>query len=177
MTNRPFTNNEAALAVSHPHLKAFGAFLDELNAESPRGAALTSAAMLDNLLQEIIAAFLISGDPAKALLQGFNAPLGTQSAREKAAMALGLLTEKEFAEAETIHQIRNEFAHGVHVSFDTPKIVALCRKLTMDAKPNGLNAWDARAAFTSAAVGLILNLTNRPAYVKQRALKLGQWPT
>lgn len=171
-----FTNNADALATTHPHLKQFGAFLDEMNQESPRGAALTAAAMLDNLLKEIIEAFLVPGDAADALLDGFNAPLGTQSAREKAALAMGLLTEKEAKEAELIRKVRNEFAHSVHVTFETPKVVALCRKLQMDAKPYGDMVWDARGALTSSAVGLILNLTNRPAYVRQKALKPGEWP-
>jgi mannitol operon repressor len=170
------TNNEASIEKTHPHLKAFGAFLDEMNGESPRGAALTAAAMLDNLLKDIIAAFLIPGEATDALLEGFNAPLGTQSAREKAALAMGLLSDREAREAELIRKVRNEFAHGVHVTFETPKVKALCKKLQMDAKPYGELVWEARSAFTSSAMALILNLTNRPAYVRQKALTSQSWP-
>ena len=75
---------------THPHLGEFMAFLDDLNAESERGQVLISAAMIDDLLLRTLAAFLIEGGSADKLLSGFNAPLGTLSARIELAAALGL---------------------------------------------------------------------------------------
>jgi hypothetical protein len=47
---------------THPHLREFKTFLDALNKESERGAALISAAMLDDLLERSIRAFLIEDE-------------------------------------------------------------------------------------------------------------------
>lgn len=113
------------------------AFLDEFNKETARGAALTAAAMLDDILEKVLKAFLIEGKSAEAILEGFNAPLGTLSARGAAAHAMGLISEREYAELEIIRKIRNEFAHSVHVSFETDKVVSLCKRMTYDAKPYG----------------------------------------
>jgi hypothetical protein len=55
--------NNASIGATHPHLADFGAWLDEMNRESPRGAALPAAAMLDKLYLDILKAFLIDGKP------------------------------------------------------------------------------------------------------------------
>src|SRR5260370_36908559 len=73
---------------THPHLKEFAAFLDDFNKETERGAALAAAAFLDDLLQRTLAAFLLNTETAFNLLVGFNAPLGTLSARIAAAHAM-----------------------------------------------------------------------------------------
>lgn len=74
---------------THPHLREFTAFLDELNKESERGAALIAGAMLDDLLERSIRSFLLDHEEVVRLLKGFNAPLGTLSARALVAFALG----------------------------------------------------------------------------------------
>lgn len=95
-----------------PEVEKLGLFLKEFNQESDRGAALLAASMLDESLQEIIESCLISNSSAKQLISGFNAPLGTFSARIKAAHALGLIMDHEFNEINLIRKIRNEFGHG-----------------------------------------------------------------
>jgi DNA-binding MltR family transcriptional regulator len=54
---------------------------------------------------------MIPSEAAKQLLEGFNAPLGTFSARIKASLALGLITKEQYADLEHLRKIRNEFAH------------------------------------------------------------------
>jgi DNA-binding MltR family transcriptional regulator len=49
---------------------------------------------------------------SKDLLFGFNAPLGTFSARTKAAYVMGLIERKEYEEINIIRKIRNEFGHN-----------------------------------------------------------------
>jgi mannitol operon repressor len=105
--------------VSHPHLEEFSRFLPELNKESDRGRVLISCSYLDELMRRILLAFLIDRDTSPRLVDGFNAPLGTFSTRTAAAYALGLISEQEFNECETLRRIRNRFAHDVHASFDT----------------------------------------------------------
>lgn len=165
MDRRPFDE-------THPHLKEFTCFLDALNAESDRGAALISVAMLDDLLEKAILAFLVDTSEKSKLLSGFNAPLGTFSARCLAAYSLGLISENEFRECDRIRRIRNQFAHSIYQSFEDQKIRDLCASLTFSAKGDKM---DAKALFTTAALGLILGLTNRPHYVALGRLQYGNW--
>ena len=99
---------------------------------------------------------------------GFNAPLGTQSARALAAFALGLVSEDEHRELEKIRKIRNAFTHNVHFSFEDRKIKDLCANLESSAKDDGDARVNARGQFTTAAAGIILDLTNRRHYASQR---------
>ncbi len=118
------------LSETHPHLKDFTAFLDEFNKESDRGVALITVAMLDDLLEKIILAFLIETAESPRLVTGFNAPLGTFSARSIACYSLGLISEPEYRECDNLRKIRNEFAHNVHQSFEDQKVKDICRNLT-----------------------------------------------
>jgi DNA-binding MltR family transcriptional regulator len=133
--------NKDRFRTENPHLIEFNAFLEELNKESDRGAALVSAAMLDDLLEKIILAFLIDTKETKKLISGFNAPLGTFSARIIAAYSLGLLSEEEYEECGRLRQIRNEFAHHVHQKFDDQKVRDVCGNLRFAAQdiPNHPN--------------------------------------
>jgi exonuclease I len=88
---------------------------------------------------------------------------------------MGLISEVERRECDMVRRIRNEFAHKVKMSFDDARIKGLCSALTLSAKPYGTVTISPRAQFTTAAVALILNLTNRPHYVGQQALKYGNW--
>ena len=74
---------------------------------------------------DLIEAFLIRGDRAKQLLEGFNAPLGTFSARIRMAYSLGLVTTHQQADLDLLRRIRNEFAHNWEpISFSDRKISA-----------------------------------------------------
>ena len=168
--------NNAAIGKTHPHLADFGAWLDEMNRESPRGAALTAAAMLDKMFLDILRGYMIAGKASDKLLEGFNAPLSAMGARAAAAVALGLISEAEYEEAELIRKVRNEFAHGVHVSFDTDGVRSLCKRLKMNAKPYGDMKWEPRSAFVSATMAIILKLTNRAGLVKVERRKSREWP-
>ncbi|MGM4892315.1 MltR family transcriptional regulator [Tardiphaga sp. 839_C3_N1_4] len=77
-----------------------------------RGLVLSLAAFAEGALGNLIGAFLIPGDAAKQLLEGFNAPLGTFSARIKMAFSLGLITASQHADLDRLRKIRNAFAHS-----------------------------------------------------------------
>ena len=164
------------LTESHPHLADFLPFLEDLNKETARGAVLIAAAYLDGQLREVVASFLLKGGPSKKLLEGFNAPLGTFSARATAAEALGLISDEEFNDLECIRKVRNEFAHNHRASFSDPRIARICSTLAHSAKDYGDVSVDVRSQFTTAAVSLILNFTNRPHYISRRRLKRQSWP-
>ena len=90
------------LEETHPDLKTFIEFLDDFNKETERGAALSSMAYIDHLLERTLAAFLIPNDSGAALTTGFNAPLGTFSARIAACHAMGLISEDETKECNLL---------------------------------------------------------------------------
>lgn len=89
---------------------------------------------------------------------------------------MGLISDCEYRECELIRKVRNEFAHQIKVSFETERIANLCAQLRMAAQPYGDIEVDARGKFTTAAVALIMTLTNRPHYVGQERLKSRDWP-
>jgi hypothetical protein len=161
---------------THPHLREFNAFMKELNKESDRGAVLISAAMIDDLLERTILAFLLENEKTKRLLDGFNAPLGTLAARALAAFSLGLLSETEYHDCEQLRKIRNAFAHNVHMSFEDQSVKDICKNLELAAKDYGEIRVDPRGQYATAAAALILDLTNRPHYAAQRRLKYNEWP-
>lgn len=145
-----------------PYLSEFQGWFSVLNAESPRGAVLTAASILDALLEGLLRAFLAPNPGSKKLLDGFNAPFGTFSSKIAAAHALGLIPSSDFQDLELIRKIRNEFAHEIHVSFDSPSVMGLCVKLQTMPKWDGdppRELMSGHALFISAAAVLIL--TNR----------------
>lgn len=101
-------------------------YINNMKSESDRGAVLSIAAALEDRLKEIILLFLRDNKSASKLLDGFNAPIGTFSAKILMAHALGLITDKEFKEFETIRKIRNRFAHTwENLNFETNDIKAM----------------------------------------------------
>jgi hypothetical protein len=132
--------------------------------------------MLDDLLERVLLAFCLETKESKRLIsEGFNAPLSSFSARSVAAYSLGLISEREYNECDRLRKIRNEFAHNVQQSFDDQKIMDICANLTFAAVGPTSGPVRAKSQYTTAAVALILGLTNRPHYVAQRRLTYGDW--
>jgi len=81
---------------TEPEIQELAKFLSEFNKESDRGASLIAASYLEETLEEILRNFFSESEESEKLLSGFNAPLGTFSAKISAAYSLGLLQENEF---------------------------------------------------------------------------------
>jgi len=160
-----------------PHLKEFTEFLAAFNKESERGSVLIAMSMIEDMLGQIISSFLIDAPAVSRLLEGFNAPLGTLSARSLCAFALGLLSEDEYRECDHLRKIRNEFAHHIHTSFKDQAIKDHCKNLRLAIKNGDPKSRSyVRSLFITSAVCLILNLTNRAAYAKKERLSQPEWP-
>jgi mannitol operon repressor len=156
-----------------PHLRPFADFLEEFKDETERGAALTAAAFLDDLLQAVIEAFLIRNKGGgKSLTDGFNAPLGTLSARIAACHAMGLISDEEYQECELMRKIRNEFAHKMKMSFNVDPVRSMCDAMHYSVPGEKYP----RGQFTSSAVVMLVRLTNRAHYVGQKAFGYQDWP-
>jgi hypothetical protein len=100
-------------------LQNFLTHLDE------RGLILAIASFAEDALGDLVRAFLLPGESATQLLDGFNAPIGTFSTRIKMAYSLGLITKRQYEDLDRLRRIRNEFAHNWEpVSFADQKIAA-----------------------------------------------------
>ena len=82
------------------------------NEADERGLVLSVAAFSEDLLGRLLVAYLRAGKSTSALVEGFNAPLGTFSARIKAGHSVGLLSDEQYQDLEVARKIRNEFAHN-----------------------------------------------------------------
>ncbi len=81
-------------------------FLTEFQQETPRAAPGSARAFLDDKVKHLLLASTV--DESKycaALIDGFEAPLGTFSARIKGAFAIGLITEEERFDLDQIRDI------------------------------------------------------------------------
>lgn len=170
----------------YPNLVETRKYFVALKNESDRGAALISTAMLDDILASTIRAFILDSPTKDDLVIGFNAPLGGFAARILAAYSLGLISKREYHECERLRKVRNEFAHKVHPSFNDQKVKDICATLEFDIwreldpgrfpakKPTG-SAADPKGQYMTAAISLILTLTNRPVKVSRKRLTFGDW--
>lgn len=163
-----------------PHLAKFYPYLELLRAESDRGAVLISTGYMEEQLKDILLAFMLDTPQAKELVTSGNAPLGTFSSRIAACYTLGLISEREHHDMTLLRKIRNDFAHDMHTSFETPSVVDRCKLLHHKAhdytsEKMGEVVVNTKGQFITAATGLILNLTNRPHYVSQRRCGYGEW--
>lgn len=114
-----------------PYVDELNSLLESLHEHDDRSLVLTMAAFAEDTLELLLLAYLREPKQAKELVNGFNAPLGTFSARIKAAFALGLIREDGHKTLETLRKIRNAFAHNWSgVSFDREDIVSLIKSLS-----------------------------------------------
>ncbi|WP_233959929.1 MltR family transcriptional regulator [Pectobacterium versatile] len=157
-----------------PELEKLGLFFNEFNKESDRGAVLLAASMLDESLLEILESWLISNNSAKELILGFNAPLGTFSARLKASHALGLIMDHEFNEIDLIRKIRNEFGHGwKDISFESPKIKKSLDKLPWLGPDDVIKS--PKSKFSFAVSIILVDLLYRARLVRKERLSPRIW--
>ncbi len=160
-----------------PEIKELSEFLVEFNKETDRGAALNAAAVLDEWLLNILKNFLTESKSSNDLLTGFNAPLGTFSARAAAAHSLGLIQDNEFQEITTIRKIRNEFGHTWRgISFKTQKIADLTNKLPWGGPTEFEENSSPRDRFNFAVAILLADLLWRSRLVLKEKREIRAWP-
>lgn len=132
-----------SMAEADPTFGSLNRLLNILREEDDRGLVLVSAAFAEDCLGRLIARFLLDNKSAAALLDGFNAPLGTLASRTKAAHALGLLSDPQFADLEKLRSIRNDLAHTWEpVSLSTPSIADRIRAMAPSRIPSSTKSPD-----------------------------------
>ena len=163
--------NHYGAAQAREIIDAHLAFLKDFRKETDRGAVLAAAAVLDDLLERTLLAFFVQNDSAKALVVGFNAPLGTFASRTAAAHAMGILKDSEKNECDLIRKVRNEFAHKLKASFKDDKIKSYCMALRYTV----LDDPDPRSRFMQSAESVLLWMSQRPYTTKNLRLTPVIW--
>ena len=97
---------------------------EEFRAESDRAAALVAAALLDANLESLLRSFLVADESEVEALLGTN--LQSLGARMRMAYLLGLVSVDEMHDLRIIKEIRNYFAHNLHVSFEDSYVQRAC---------------------------------------------------
>ncbi|GBQ69292.1 hypothetical protein AA103196_2170 [Ameyamaea chiangmaiensis NBRC 103196] len=124
------------------------------------------------LLERSIKSFLLPGSPADDLIDGFNAPLGTFSAKIKMARALGIITQEEARYTDVMRKIRNIFSHTSKVDLESEDIKKLIGKLSACAwMPEGKRDADAHTTIYIASQNLITSFLHRAEHVEKIRLK------
>lgn len=115
---------------SGKRMKDMLAFRTSITAETDRGAALMSAAYLDDKVKELIEKRLVQNKKTLRRAFDFNGALGTFSSRIDFAYLLGILPKNACLDLHTIRAIRNQFAHhAAPLSYEDQKIKSLCERL------------------------------------------------
>lgn len=136
--------------------------LNTLNARlkdlDEQGLVLTLAAFADDSLGELLTAYMFKNAAAKQLVSGYDAPLGTFSAKINAAFALGLITEGQYSDLQHLRKVRNFFSHTWEpINLDNVKvkshILALNFSNLIDTYPS-----DLRVKLETSISALLLEL-------------------
>jgi DNA-binding MltR family transcriptional regulator len=94
-----------------------------LNDLDERGLVLTLAAFAEDSLADLLKAFMLDNSATKKLVGGYDAPLGTLSARIRACYALGLITKGQYHDLEHLRSVRNKFSHTWEpISFEDQEV-------------------------------------------------------
>ena len=158
-----------------PDHESFKAFLEELDKETARGIVLIACATIENLLGKVIELFLVNHKAVEGLLEGPLAPLGTFSARILAAVSLGLISDDEYKDCESLRKIRNAFAHDVRISFRDERVKSLCKNLRFYGKTLMNQNIGEEGVFRVSAVAMMTGLINRMYDVTNLQLQTQSW--
>lgn len=118
------------LSENNPDLDAYYTFKKEIENNSDRGTVLICTSILDAQLEKLLKSFLISHKKIDNELFNSTQALGNSSAKINMSYYLGLITETEKNNLNSIRKIRNIFAHQINqLSFNDPRILGLCNNL------------------------------------------------
>lgn len=110
-------------------------FKEEIKATTDRACVIVAVAYLDDLLRDILAAYMTKSNDreTKEMFEGANAPFSSFSSKIKTTFRLGLISVWEYNTLESIRKIRNKFAHLVCInSLDNTEI----KDIIQNIKPN-----------------------------------------
>lgn len=157
--------------------------MDASRDETERGKVLVAASLIEEMLEEILRAFMAESKATENLFDGGFAPVGSLSAKAALARSLCLISASEFSDIGLVRRIRNAFAHSVLCSFGDPKIRDWGLKLkvgmgALDALEEGHKSRvdDPTGRFSMVTTSLVSSLYNRAHYVRKHRLDDKLWP-
>jgi DNA-binding MltR family transcriptional regulator len=151
--------NPPANVTGNPDLDELNSLLEVVDSHDDRGLVLSLAAFAEDTLGRLLIAYLREEKQAKELVEGFNAPLGTFSARIKVAFSLGLLHREQYDNLEILRRIRNSFAHNWQgISFDRNDISALIGQLHKPLTLREDSIDDERNRLREAITGVVIEI-------------------
>jgi hypothetical protein len=118
------------------------AHIAELTRNTEAGAALATAALLDQYLMTLLMAGMrtMSNGPLERMFGSYG-PLYELGPKADIAFAFNLIDDATLASIRAIQAIRNEFAHSKRVlNFESPDILAKCQALPGFKK--GVNGYE-----------------------------------
>lgn len=139
-------------------------FIREFNAEqergSERGIVLVCSSMAEELLKQLLLAYMSEDVDERTLFEGPSAPLGQLSSRAAIAEALGLIAKKQKVLLDNLGTIRNRFAHRLEASLFDSKNADLLRQRYHDIYgPDGVEGCSTpRDHFTVVSVLLLASI-------------------
>lgn len=166
-----------------PYFQRLNTFLKASDSESERGKVLVATSLIEEMLAEILRAYLLDGATTNDLFDGGNAPLGTFSAKARLSRSLCLISDEEYRDIDIIRKIRNKFAHSVLCSFADNQVTSWAKNLRV-----GMGALDGLEAghksrvdaplgrFTMVSTALVSILYNRAHYVRETKVSEVLWP-
>lgn len=163
--------------VDDPYYDRLMQFLHASNSETERGKALVAASLIEEMLEEILRAFLLKTKATDKLFMSGNAPLSTFSAKTSGARAMGLITEGEYRDIEFIRKIRNAFAHSVLCSFSDSNVGSWAKELKEgmqqidEEKHPSRRIDDPSQRFSMVTTALVSGLYNRARQVEGQRLR------
>lgn len=150
------------------------AFAASLQKESDRACAVLGAAMLDQVLGDLIRSAMAEDAP-RSLFEGYG-PIASFSARIDISLGLGLISRDEHCDLHLIRKIRNAFAHEMdhELSFASDPIAHRVAELkvvaALYANPSILTSEDTpRIRFQIEVGSLTYSLTGVRAGAISRA--------
>lgn len=100
----------------------FHSIIEEICQPSIRASIITSAALIESMLQKLLETYLIpESNNFKSELFDFSGPLGTFSAKNKMAYALRLISKELYQDIDSYRNIRNKCAHKLYLDPQTLK--------------------------------------------------------
>jgi hypothetical protein len=127
---------------SKPHTQEqVAAILEELKSQTDRGTAIIAAAVLDDVLSQLLTARLIklTSDRHDSL---FKRTLSSFFSKIEMCFALGVLSNEARLALHLIRDVRNEFAHRIEqIKFDHPAVATMIQTRVLSAlkKPGRSN--------------------------------------
>lgn len=102
----------------------FRQFYEQLRMESERGSAIVGAAFIEEALEKMLKALLISSaEKDDELFKSSYSPFGSFSAKIDVAYRTGLISPKVRLGLHIIRDLRNDFAHlSLQINFETQSV-------------------------------------------------------